>query len=107
MKELEKKMCFLRDVSRLKKRDRVRYLSACKEKNIHIICECLFNIIKGNCGKKYIKNGEFKNLLKKLSNPKVSTMKKRVLMTSQHGRGIFSLIARTAIPFLLSLLSKK
>lgn len=107
MKELEKKMCFLRDVSRLKKRDRVRYLESCNEKNIHIICECLFNILKGNCGKKNIKSTEFKNILKRVSDPKVSILKKRSLMTSQYGRGIFSLIASTAIPFLLSLLSKK
>ena len=107
MRELRKKMCFLRDISALGKRDRDKYINQCSGGNIHTICECIYNILKGECGKKVKTRNHLLKTLKKISNPGLKIEKKRQLLTNQHGAGIFSLIATTAIPFLIKLLSKK
>lgn len=106
MREIKHKMCFLRDVTSLSKNDREKYLTMCSEKNIHLICESLHNILTGVCTKKKIKKDKFFNQLKKLSSPKLEVNKKRKILTSQYGHGIFSLIATTALPFLIDLLKK-
>lgn len=107
MKELRQKMCFLRDISLLKKKDRDSYLKQCSDKNIHIICECIFNILSGECGKKVKNNNRLRKPLKKILKTGLKMKEKRKLLTDQHGSGIFSLILSTAIPFLINLLSKR
>lgn len=107
MKELRQKMCFLRDISSLKKKDRDSYLKQCSDKNIHIICECIFNILSGECGKKVKNNNRLRKPLKKILKTGLKMKEKRKLLTDQHGSGIFSLILSTAIPFLINLLSKR
>ena len=107
MKELRQKMRFLQDISSLKKKDRDSYLKQCSEKNIHIICECIFNILSGECGKKVKNNNRLRKTLKKILKPSLKMNEKRKLLTDQHGSGIFSLILSTAIPFLIKLLSKR
>ena len=107
MKELRQKMRFLQDISSLKKKDRDSYLKQCSDKNIHIICECIFNILSGECGKKVKNSNRLRKPLKKILKPSLKMNEKRKLLTDQHGSGIFSLILSTAIPFLIKLLSKR
>ena len=107
MRELRKKMCFLRDISSMKKKDRDLYIKQCSEKNIHIICECIYNILEGECGGKVVNKSHLMKSLKKISNPGLKISKKRELLSNQYGTGIFSLILSTAIPFLIKLLSKR
>ena len=59
MREIKHKMCFLRDVTSLSKNDREKYLTMCSEKNIHLICESLHNILTGVCTKKKLEKISF------------------------------------------------
>ena len=112
VKLLKRKFNFLKDVSQLSKRDREKYLNDCCDENIHTICEAVDNVLKNVCP---CKNKRVKNKinlhnrsLKKLSNYRTKVSVKRKLLTNpQTGSGVFSIIASTVLPFLVSLLSKK
>ena len=110
MKTLKKKLCFLQDLTSLNKRDREKFLKSCSNECVNVISESIFNILKGHCKKfkKTKKNSALSPTLKKIANHKFDITKKRKLLTDKkYGAGIFSLIASSVVPFLISLLSKK
>lgn len=110
-KVLEDKYHFLKDVTNLKKTDRLKYLKKkISVKNLHTIGEAIHNI---KCcptpkNKKICQLlKQLKKELKNLGNPSFDVEKKRQILSSQSGDGIFSIIAGTVLPFLLSLIKKK
>lgn len=110
--QLKKKQHFLKAVSQLSQKDRAKYLKECPECFIHDICEAVNNLLINVCPPSKPSSKRkvvaLKNHLKKLAHHKTSTNQKRKLLSSpQIGRGVFSLIATTVVPFLISLLSKK
>ena len=112
-KELRKKYKFLKDLATLSKPDRRKYMSRISHHNIHIIGEAVYNALNGHCDKHKSKKTcrhlkELRKELLKLGNPKFNVEKKRkILAHQQSGAGVFSIIATTVLPFLLSLISKK
>lgn len=112
MKIIKRKFDFLRDVSKLSKRERKKYVKECSNENIHAICEAVHNVLKGHCTtKSKVVCGKLKLLqkeLKKVADPSVDlTTKREILSNSQTGDGVFSIIASAVLPFLIDLLGRK
>ena len=110
--QLKKKARFLKDISQLPKRDRVKYLKDCDECYIHDICEAVANVLINVCtpttSAQKRKVAALKKQMKKLTHKKTSvSMKRKLLQEPQVGAGIFSIIGTTVLPFLISLLAKK
>ena len=107
---LKNKYNFLRDVSELSKTERKKYINEVSDRNIHVICEAVHNILKGSCQMKKLKkkcSKHFKDM-KKIANPKFNIEKKRKILTSaQSGDGMFNLISEVVLPILLNLIRKK
>lgn len=112
-KVLKKKFNFLRDIGKLGKRERKKYIKECSNKNIHTICEAVHNVLKGSCkGSKCLRTKRLKVKLKKelkaIADPsKNINVKRALLLNSQTGDGIFSIIAGTVLPFLIDLITRK
>ena len=111
---LKNKYNFLRDVSELSKTERKLYINEVSDRNIHVICEAVHNILKGSCQMKKLKkkcSKHFKKCekdMKKIANPKFNIEKKRKILTSaQSGDGMFNLISEVVLPILLNLIRKK
>ena len=112
-KVLKKKYNFLHDIEKLGKKDRKKYLKECSDKNIHIICEAVHNVLKGGC--KNLKcvqstrlKQKFKKELQTIADPTQSiNVKRAILSHNQTGDGIFSIIAGTVLPFLIDLITRK
>lgn len=110
--QLQEKYNFLHDIVKTPKRERAKFLVQTQPKNIHTICEAVYNILNGRCTSSKKQICSRMKLLKKemrdLANPALKVDKKRqILSNNQVGSGIFSLIASVVIPFLVNLLSKK
>ena len=109
VKALKKKFNFLRDVGELSKSERKKYLKICSKENIHIICEAVHNVLKGDCSTKSKKlTKKLRKELEKVANPNYDvTLKRNILSSAQTGDGVFSIIAGTVLPFLIDLLRGK
>lgn len=112
MDQLKEKQKFLKAISGLSQKDRAKYLEECPECFIHDICEAVNNLLINVCpptkpsGKRKVV--ALKKHLKKLCHAKTSASQKRKLLSSpQIGKGVFSLIGTTVVPFLIDLLTKK
>jgi len=107
-KLIKQKYDFLKDLTKLSKKERDIYIKKCSCDFLHVICEAVHNIVRGSCKNK--KSRRKSNLmvdLKKLSNARFDIEKKRKILLNQKGSGIFSLIASTVLPFLANLIFKK
>ena len=110
-KELTHRRNFLKDLTGLKRTDRVKFLQNCSQENIDHISEAVYNVVKGYCP---CKKGVQKKVhllnkpLKKIANPKTSLkVKRKLLLDKQTGDGIFSILLSTVLPFVIGLLTKK
>ena len=111
-KELTHRRNFLKDLTGLKKADRVKFLQNCSQENIDHISEAVFNVVKGYypCTKAAQKKKAhlLDKPLKKIANPKTSLkVKRKLLLDKQTGDGIFSILLSTVLPFVIGLLTKK
>ena len=111
-KELTHRRNFLKDLTGLKRADRLKFLETCTPKNIDHISEAVYNVVNGCCPcnttaqKKKIELLD--KPLKKIANPKTSfDVKKKILLDKQTGDGIFSILLSTVLPFVIGLLTKK
>ena len=111
VKTLKKRYNFLRDISNLNKRDRKKFLKECCEKNIHIICEAIHNVLRNTCPSNACvkrKVAKYGKELKKVADYKSNVaLKREILSSPQAGDGIFSIIAGSVLPFLVDLIAKK
>lgn len=109
--KLRKRYNFLKDITKLNKRDRKKYLKECCDENIHIICEAVDNVLRNVCPSNKCVKGKIKKYgkdLKKVADYKSNVaLKREILTSSQTGDGIFSIIAGSVLPFLVDLLAKK
>ena len=111
-KELKHRHNFLRDLTGLKRADRLKFLKTCTPENIDHISEAVYNVVNGFCPCK--KGAQKKKIelldkpLKKIANPKTSLeVKRKLLLDKQTGDGIFSILLSTVLPFVIGLLTKK
>lgn len=87
----------------------------CDQECINTICEACYNLLWNNFKFKKPKINKIskdltniKTDFKKISDPKIALKTKRQLLSKkQTGDGIFSILATTVIPALVSLLAKK
>lgn len=113
--QLKNRIHLLNKLSQINKRDRSRFLKECNSLCIHAICEACYNVLYNTLKLedteiKQVKKklGKIKEDFKKLSERKVSlNIKRKLLSKPQTGEGIFTLLASTVIPALVSLLSRK
>ena len=113
---LKNKVDFLRKFSKLKSKDKLSVVNTCSNDDIHTICECYYNLLKG--GLKIKNTNKVKSKLKpirlqvrKLADPKVGVKAKRKLLSQpQVGNGIFvtlATIASAVIPLIISAATSK
>ena len=112
---LRKRISTLQNMKQLKKAERLSFLKNCPDECIHALCEVCFNLlhqtIKLGKDKKYRVKQKLKPIrvsLRKLADPKLSVKSKRKLLREpQVGNGIFTVLASTVLPALISALASK
>ena len=105
----------LENINQLKGNQHQDFLKKCPDECIHTICEACYNILNQTIKlTKDRKHRVKKNLkpirddVRKLSDPKLSVKTKReILRKPQVGKGIFTLLATTVLPALISSLLAK
>ena len=114
--QLKKKVDFLEEFRKLNKKDKLSCIKTCSNNDIHTICECYYNLVKGglkikNSNKVKSKLNPIRLQVRKLSDPKVSVdIKRKLLSESQIGNGIFATLATIAsavIPLIISAATSK
>ena len=113
--ELRKKLRLLKQISKVKNIDRKQFFKQCSNECLDTLCEACYNLLWNNFrfNKPKIKRinktlSTIRNDFKKISNPKISLKTKRYLLSKkQTGGGVFTILASTVIPALVSLLAKK
>lgn len=113
--QLKNRINFLKSFSKLKPKQKLSYMKKCPDEGIHTICECYYNLLRGNIKidpKK--KNSLRKSLtpiklqVRKLTDGKTSVKIKRNLLSNpQVGKGIFATLAAIVIPAIISALASK
>ena len=105
----------LETIKQLKGNQHLDFLKKCPDKCIHTICEACYNILNETIKLRKDQKHRVKKKLKpirddvrELSNPKLSVKTKRkILSKPQVGEGIFTLLATTVLPALISSLLSK
>lgn len=108
-KSLQKRIKFLKSFKKYK--DKEKHLQHCSNKCIEYICEACFNILRGNIKLPYNKRKklkEHKKIIRRLANPKPKTsIKRKLLLKTQVGEGLFPVIIEKILPYLINLLNKR
>jgi len=110
-----RKIHTLKHIKQLKPDQKLDLLKKCPDDCIHTTCEACYNIvnqtIKLSKDRKYRLKKKLRPIrddIRKLSNPKLSvTTKRKILRKPQVGKGIFTLLATTVLPALISALIPK
>lgn len=113
--QLRKRLDLLKKILKINNIDRKQFFQKCSSNCINTLCEACYNLLWNNFK---FKRSKIKNINKtlsgisndfqKLSNPKISLKTKRQLLRkTQTGNGVFTILASTIIPALVSLLAKK
>lgn len=111
---IENSLKYLTPLKLLTKKQKSTIVPLLSDDCIHKICESCQNLLQNTYGfnKKKLnmirkKLSSSSNDLRKFSNPKSSLLRKRkILESEQTGGGIFSLLASTIIPALISAIAK-
>ena len=115
-KEDQKKhIKFLKRLKQIKKSDRKNFFSQCSDADIQLICESCKNVFHdtlnmGDKKKEKIKKKllPFKKDFTQLCQSRTSNKKRRSLLKNkQVGSGVFSILASTVLPILLTTLLNK
>ena len=109
---LSKRVDVIRHINSLPKKKKFLYVKNCEDECVHVICEALFNLLKGqyklDSKKKYNLKQRLRPIrgeIRQLSDHKVAiSTKKRLLSDPQVGGGVFNFLVSTALPALLSLI---
>lgn len=112
---LNKRIKHLQCFKELRKEDRLKVVDICSDECIHAICETCYNILEDAIPMERRKKNQLKSKLmplrfhiRKLADPKVSIKEKKgVLKNPQVGEGIFTILASTVLPALISALASK
>ena len=108
-KSLKKRINFLKLFE--KDSNKKRHLQHCNDDCVEYICEACYNILRGkiNLSNSYRKKlKKHKKLIRELANPKPGTsLKRNLLLKTQVGKGLFPVIIKAVLPFLINLLKKK
>ena len=108
-KSLEKRVNFLK----LFKKDlnKQRHIQHCSNTCVEYICEACYNILRGKINLTSIQRKKLKKhkkLIRQLANHKPKTsLKRNLLLNTQVGEGLFPVIIKSVLPFLIDLLKKK
>ena len=105
----------LKTIKQLKANQHLDFLKNCPDECIHAVCEACYNILnqslKLNKDQKHRVKKKLKPIrddIRKLSNAELSVKTKReILRKPQVGKGIFTLLATTVLPALISSLISK
>ena len=104
----------MKRMKRIKKTERGNFFKCCSDQDIKIICESCKNIYDDTLGF----DEKTRNIVKKkllpikkeftaISRPKTSRRKRRQLLQNpQVGSGIFTILASTVLPILISAITK-
>ena len=88
-----------------------RHIQECSDNCIEYICEACHNILRGNIDlsdKLRTKLKKHKKLVRQLANPKPKTsIKRKLLVKTQVGEGLFPVIINSILPYLINLLKNK
>ena len=112
---LKNRVNMFQKMKQLKKGERLSFLENCPDECIHALCEICFNLlhqsIKLDKNKKYRVKRKLTPIrvdVRKLADSRQSVKSKRkILSNPQVGHGIFSILATTVLPALLSALSSR
>ena len=107
-KSLKRRISFLKEFEKDLKQ---RKLQKCPDKCIEYICEACYNILKGNIKLPHHSRNKLKKhkkLIRKLADPEPNTsVKRNLLMKTQVGEGLFPVIIKSVLPYLIKLLKKE
>lgn len=112
---MQKRVNTLRRMKQLKPDQRLGFLKSCPDECIHALCEVCYNLLhqslKIDKDKKYRLKKKLLPIrvdVRKLADPKLSVKTKRKLLSKpQVGAGIFTILASTVLPALISALTSK
>lgn len=112
---LRKRVNMFQRMKQLKKNERLSFLENCPDECIHNLCEICYNIlhqtISLNKDKRYRLKKKLNPIrvdIRKLADSRSSIKSKRKILSKPLvGHGIFTLLVRTVLPALISLLTTK
>ena len=114
-KTMKKRVNLFQNMKQLKRDERMSFLKNCPDECIHALCEICFNLLHQSIKLQKDKKHRLKQKLKpirvdvrKLADSKLSVKSKRKLLSNpQVGHGIFTILASTVLPALISALASK
>ena len=114
-RELVRLIKTINSVNQLKKREKMDMARDCPENIIHSICECCHNLVEDylplNREKKYKDRDKLRPIrheVRELTDSGTSVHRKRELLSDpQVGGGVFTILASTILPALISALIPK
>ena len=112
---LKKRVNMFQQMKQLKRGERLSFLENCPDECIHNLCEICYNIlhqtISLNKDKRYRLKKKLNPIrvdIRKLADSRSSIKSKRKILSKPLvGHGIFTLLVRTVLPALISLLTTK
>ena len=106
---LKRRIKFLKSFK--KDRNKLKYMQQCSNNCIEYICEACHNILRGNIKMPNSLRNKLKKhrkLIRQLANPIPKTsVKRKLLLKTQVGEGIFPVIVERILPYLINLLKKE
>jgi hypothetical protein len=114
-RELVRLIKTINSVNQLKKREKMDMARDCPDNIVHSICECCYNLVNDhlplNRDKKYRARTYLKPVrheIRELADSGTSLKRKRELLSDpQVGGGVFTILASTILPALISALIPK
>ena len=108
-KSLKRRIKFLQSFKNDK--DKLKHIQQCSNNCIEYICEACHNILRGNIKMTNSLRNKLKKhrkLIRQLANPKPKTaLKRKLLLKTQVGEGLFPVIVERILPYLIDLLKNK
>ena len=108
-KSLQRRIKFLKSFKNTKNKG--KHLQICSNNCIEYICEACYNILRGKIKLPFNKRKKLKKhkkLVRQLANPKPKTpIKRKLLVKTQVGEGLFPVIINNILPYLINLLKNK
>ena len=106
---LQRRIKFLKSFK--KDRNKLKHMEQCSNHCIEYICEACHNILRGNIKMPTSLRNKLKKhrkLIRQLANPKPRTsVKRKLLLKTQVGEGLFPVIVERILPYLIDLLKNK
>ena len=106
---LQRRIKFLKSFT--KDRNKIKHMEQCSNHCIEYICEACHNILRGNMKMPTSLRNKLKKhrkLIRQLANPKPRTsVKRKLLLKTQVGEGLFPVIVERILPYLIDLLKNK